>query len=59
MMTCEIPSMLGLRVSVIIHLLHAYDGKTGDSVPLPSNGITCTPKSKVKQSLVFCGLNRL
>ena len=59
MMTCEILSMLGFKVYEIIHSFHAYDGKTGGSVPLPSNGITCTPKSKAKRSLVFCGLDRL
>ena len=47
-MTCVIPSILGLNVSVMIHLFHTYGGRTDDSVPLPTNGITCTPKSKVK-----------
>ena len=47
-MTCVIPSMLGLNMSVMICLFHAYSGRTGDSVPLASNGITCTPKSKAK-----------
>ena len=52
--TCVMPSILELNVPVMIRLFHAYDGRTGDLVPLPSNGITCTPKSKVKWSLVFC-----
>ena len=57
--TCEISSMLGFKVSVIIHSFDTNNGQTGDSVHLLSNGITCTPKSKAKRSLVFCGLNGL
>ena len=44
--TCVILSILGLKVSVMIHSFHAKGSRTGDSVPLPSNGVTCTPKSK-------------
>ena len=54
--TCVIPSILGLNVSVMIHLFHAYGSRTGNSVPLPSNGVTCTPKVRQNNFWYFVDL---